>query len=552
LQLEPLVRELSILTQELTVTPFIPNWAQMEYLRVAEQQLSTTGRVRLIVLKARQLGISTLTEAVIFTLAFLFNNYRGYVLTHEIPASQNLLMMTRRYWDTWPYAELYGTPQHASRNTLSWSSTKSSIHIGTAGNKATGRSNTIHALHASEVAFWPNPKEVFLSVRQTVPESPGTLIVLESTANGMGNLFHETWVASEAGETEYTPLFFPWHRHPRYTASFNRLPYHALGNLSEEEKALKSMGLSDDRLAWRRWAIRNLCENDLLKFCQEYPSTPEESFVASGTNVFPYDALSACFQPLRGQRGTLTRNGNQVTFVPASNGPMTIYASPSKDMDWGAYYLVCGDPTHTTRGDYAVAQVLNRRTMEQVAIWRGRVDPGTFAEELFKIGLFFNTAMLSTEIEGPGYLTIGKLIGMNYPNIPLRTKIDTTPGRWSDHHGWSTTAQTKQYMIGALLKYLVDHDIIIHDKTTFEELKAYVTYDNGTFGPADQEGGHDDCVMALAQAVAIHQLEPPLAPYGTGAQIPKTVPTAPTAVEGDDGEIYHTQEPAWANWEEAS
>jgi hypothetical protein len=551
MQLLPLIRNLKILTQELQTVPFEPNWAQIEYLRVAEEQLATTGRVRIIVLKARQLGISTVTEALAFTLAFLYNDYRAYVLAHEIPASQNLLIMTRRYWDTYPFKALYGAPKHASRNTLAWDSTGSSIHIGTAGNKATGRSNTLHFLHASEVAFWPNPREVFLSVRQTVPQSPGTGIVLESTANGMGDLFQETWLASENGDTEYTPLFFPWHRHPRYTASYIGIPYATLGHLSSEERALVSMGISDDRLAWRRWAIRNLCQNDLLKFMQEYPATPEEAFIASGTNVFPYDHLAACYEPLQGYKGMLRRNGNQSTFHSSQDGPLTIFSRPSPDQDWGAYYLVAGDPTHTTRGDFAVAQVINRRTMEQVAVWRARIDPGTFAEELFKLGMYYNIAMVSNEIEGPGYMTIGKLLGMNYPKIPRRTRADNTPGKLSENYGWSTTVQSKNLMIGTLLKYVVDRSITIHDKNTFTEMQNYVTLDNGGYGPA-QENGYDDCVMSLAQAVAIHDSEPPLMAYGQGAVDVRSTPVAPTAVVTDTGEIKHTNEPAWTTWGEDS
>jgi hypothetical protein len=519
--LTPLVRNLSILTKDLQVTPLVPNWAQQEYLDAIQRQLDTTGRIRLIVLKARQLGISTITEAVLFSLAFVYERYKGMVIAHEIPASQNLLNMTKLYWDTYPLKGLYGKPKAESKNHIAWTTTGSSIQVSTAGNKATGRSATIHFLHASEVAFWPEASTVMLGLRQTIPSTPGTAIIMESTANGMGNYFHQQWLAAEAGDTEYEPLFFPWHRHPEYLASYVGLPYNSLGNVDSDEKTLRAMGLSDDRLAWRRWAIKNLCENDVLKFKQEYPATPEEAFIASGTNVFPHHALNKVFEPMPGTRGYLFRDGNKVTFKADPQGPMTVFRAPSADQDWGVYF-VGGDPTHTTRGDFAVAQVINRRTLEQVAVWRGRVDPGGFAEELFKIGLYYNTATVTNEIEGPGYMTIGKLLGMNYPKIWNKARPDHTPGKVStDQYGWSTTTQSKHLAMGWLLKVIMDESITIHDQTTYNEMLNYVTLDNGGYGPANEDG-YDDTVMSLAITVTCHAMDSPVLAYGIQETTPDT------------------------------
>lgn len=513
--LPPLLGELSIQDKNLSVHRLVPNWAQIEYLAAAEHQLKTTGRIRIIVLKARQLGISTITEGLLFRMAMMRPGYRGLVIAHEVPASQNLLAMTSRYWDTYPYRKLY-TPKSYSKNNMSWLETRSSIDIGTAGNKAVGRSATYHGVHASELAFWPDPSIAMLGLRQTVPDAPGTMIVMESTANGMGDYFHSQWMAAEEGETEYIPLFLPWWKHYEYTASFIGLEPRPLGNLDEEEKLLATM-LPDnelvDRLLWRRYAIRNKAEGDRLKFMQEYPATPEEAFIASGTNVFPHEHLKAVYQQVDGFRGVLLRDGDKVEFKQTDDGPLTVFSKPSTNRDWGKY-LVAGDPTHTTRGDFAVIQVINRRTMEQVAIWRARIDPGTFAEELFKVGLYYNTALVTSEIEGPGYMTIGKLLGMEYPYIWQKRRPDSTPGKVStEQYGWSTTTQSKGLAIGWLLKCVVDHSITLHDRKTYDEMRNYVTLDNGGYGNANDEA-HDDTVMALAIAVACHSMDSPLIAYG--------------------------------------
>lgn len=516
--LTTLARNLTIKTKRLELVRFEPNWAQVAFYNEAERQFRERGRVRIIVLKARQLGISTATEAMAFNLSFIFPGYRALVLAHEIPASRNLLEMTQRYWDTYPFRRLY-TPKFYSKNDLGWIETDSAVNIATAGNKGAGRSSTIHFLHASEMAFYPDPKTVMTGLSQTIPEERGTVVVAESTANGRGNYFHQQWLEAEQGESDYTPLFFPWWKHPEYLASHIQIPYHSLGKLSEIERDLKTRyGLDDDRLAWRRYAIRNKCQSDQLIFMQEYPSDPEEAFLATGMNVFPGEHLKACYQPEDGVRGVLIRNGNEVTFKPASDGPLTLYRKPFHDPDWGKY-MVAGDPTKTTLGDYAVAQVLNRRTMEQVAVWRGRLDPITFAEELFKLGLYFNTASVTTEIEGPGYGTIGKLIGLNYPNVWQRqNKADKTPGAMTaSTYGWSTTHQTKPMAIGWLIKYVVDHAITIHDRKTYDEMTNYVTVGNGEYGNGNNEE-HDDTVMSLAMGVTCHVMDAPLMAFGQEAE----------------------------------
>lgn len=538
LDLEALIGQLSILTKNVQVEKIELNWAQREFLAVAQRQLLTTGKIRIIVLKARQLGISTITEALLFTLCFLFHNYKALIIAHEVPASQNLLAMTQRYWDTYPFRDVYST-KYAGRNYLQWTETNSSMGVATAGNTAVGRSATIHGVHASEVAFWPEPELVMLGLRQTIPSTPGTAIILESTANGMGNYFHEQWLKAERGESEFEPLFFPWHKHPEYTAEAIGMAGKPLGELDDEERALREMGVSDSRLIWRRHAIRDLCMGDLLKFNQEYPSTAEIAFTASGTNVFPHAELTAVYDPAPGSRGTLYEDSSGVHFKVASDGPLTVWKAPSPDPDHGQYF-VAGDPTHSTRGDFAVAQVINRRTLEQVAEWRGRIDPVSFASVLFNLGKFYNTAEVVTEIEGPGYSTIGALLTKGYPRLYNKARPDTTPGKMSqDQFGWSTTLQSKHWAIGMLLRAVVDGSLTIHSAQLYNEMRNYVTLDNGGYGPATGNGrekGYDDTVMAMAIAVTCHFMSSPLGPYGA-------------MTEFVDGSL-DMGDPPWSSWGE--
>lgn len=524
----PLVSTLSIRNKNRDVIPLVPNPAQLAVIREIEYQYGAGLPIRIVNLKARQLGISTITEAVDFLFCFAFPNTNALIVAHEDDSNTHLLNITMHYWETWPFRSLYST-KYAGRKHLEWQESASGIQVVTAGGKGGGRSRTIHFLHASEVAFWPNP-DLMLGLRQTVPNLPGTFIMLESTAKGIGNYFHSTWLQAVAGDSEFVPMFFPWWFHNEYT-----LPGVPLLHKTDEERALTALlgaGMRvnerltipavpaediDARLAWRRWAIKNLAENDQLKFEQEYPATPEEAFLSTGRNVFPNQALKVVYEPMAGEQGYLYRDisTNTIKFARDPNGPLTIFRHPSPDADYGRYFIG-GDPTRTTRGDFAVAQIINRRTLEQVAVLRKRVDPIHYASDLSDLGHFYNDAMLSTETTGPGYATVGALVAMNYPNMWQAKWADKTPGNLADQYGFASNVQRKHWAIGMLLSVISDHSIKLHHAITYAELSKYVTLDNGGFGPVDeQQGGFDDCVTSLAIAVLCHLTEPPLPPYGS-------------------------------------
>lgn len=527
--LSPLVEQLSIVTKEAVVTRLKPNWAQKELLGVAESQMNDGRPVRIIVLKARQLGISTITEALMFWSCFLWDRWRGMVIAHENDLSEHLLGMTSLYWDTFPYRSLY-TSKYLSRKEMVWKENGSGLRIATAGNVKSGRGRTLSGLHASEVGFWEHPDTLMLGMRQAIPNHSGTMIVLESTANGIGNYFHDTWVAAVDNEVDYFPLFCPWWREPDYCASAIGIEMRPM-EMDSEERVLSKIGVTKDALLWRRWAVKNLCGGNEEKFHQEYPSTADEAFVQSGSNVYPIDRLRDVYEPVEGQRGRLFRDGAAVRFEPDFLGPLTIYKKPSVDKDFGRYF-VAGDPTHATFGDFACGQVINRRTYEQVAVWHGRVDPMTFAEELAKVGKFYNDAMLTVEVEGPGYAAIGRLIELDYPHLWQGRWADKSPGKISESFGWSTTWKRKEWAVGWLLKLVIDRDITIHDARTFKEMTNFVTLPGAGYANVEGEGkGHDDTVMALAIACVCSSTDGPMPAYSG---------------RGERKEI-----PAWSEWKEA-
>lgn len=544
----PLVERLSIATKDFAVVKFKPNWAQKILFNEIEKDIFSKRPSRNIILKARQLGISTAVTAFMYAWSFPNKRMRSQIIANEADNSQHLLSMTDLYWETDPLRMLYST-KYQAKNTLMWHETASSIRTMTAGNKEAGRSRTIQALHASEVAFWPEPEVTMTGLLSALPDRPNTFAFFESTANGVGNWFEQSWQEAMAG-TGYRPLFFPWWVHPEYRASVIRIPRYEM-HYNEEERnliALFKTGLTigeyhysipesqwDDALAWRRHMIEKTFKHDVNKFHQEYPSIPEEAFLSTGFNVFPLDKLRQVYEPQEGQPGVLVRDGARVIFKPDVRGPLRIFKYPSEDRDYGKY-IIGGDSTHAIH-DKCCAQVFNRRSLEQVAVWHGMMDPARFGEEIAKLGIYYNTALLAPENEGPGYATIGSLVQLDYPNLYQSEMPENLPGRIAGKWGWSSSYKTKEFAVGWTLKLVVEKQLSIHDRETFEQMKNFVKLDNGEYGPASATG-FDDAVDPLCIAMGAHVLSGPLMAYGS-----ETTPTAPAWQE-------ETAEPSWMSWEE--
>lgn len=547
-RLLPLISELKILTKDKQVARLgdVMNYAQLDFVRRCEEQLATRGQIRIVVLKARQIGISTIIEAINFVLAMLYDDFKAKIVSHEKDSATGILEMTKRYWDTYAWKKHY-TEKYNGLTHLSWTN-KSDINVSTAANAKTGRSLTIHSLHASEVGFWPDPETLMTGLDQSIPTFGLNCIFLESTANGVGNYFHKKCTTAMKGESEYEFVFYPWHEHPEYTAAYvpedSRQHYNVLGPLTEEEiKLREQFGLSDARLIWRRWAIQNKCQGDINKFHQEYPSTPHEAFISTGLNVFPLEDLIDHYVPRKGKRGVLVRQGNKVVFQENRLGWFTMFAEPSVDRDWGIY--LCGaDPTHTTAGDYACIQVINRRTLEQVGVYRRKIDPINFGKDLQLVGTYYNTALVAPEKTGPGYATVGCIVADNYYNVFTMTNVAKMPGKpvGEDLAGWMTSEVTKHLAISHLKKLVLDpvieiggqkYGLVIHDEVTLLEMRDYVTTKSGGYENSDGSD-YDDGVMAFAIAVTAHAIEPPPPAYteALDMRVPRKGPVKPGITAG--------------------
>lgn len=270
-------RCLKIRAKDGQIVPFALNHAQ-EYLHGRlEAQRERTGKVRALVLKGRQQGISTYLGGRFYHRSTFRKGLRVFILTHEQDATNNLFGMVDRYHQHNPIAP---STSAANAKELFFDRLESGYAVGTAGAKAVGRSQTVQLFHGSEVAFWPNASTHFAGVVQAIPDLPGTEIVLESTANGVGGEFHERWQQAEAGIGDYEAIFIPWFWSPEYS---RKVPDAFV--LDEEEQAYRdAYALTLEQMAWRRNKIAEL--KDPLLFKQEYPATAAEAFQSTGHDSF--------------------------------------------------------------------------------------------------------------------------------------------------------------------------------------------------------------------------------------------------------------------------
>jgi hypothetical protein len=276
---------LKIKTKAGTLVQFKPNRAQLYVHERLEEQKRETGRVRALILKARQQGFSTYIAGRYYHKASLTHGTSVFILTHEQPATDNLFNMVARYHEHTPLKPSTGA---ANAKELLFNRLDSGYSVATAGQKAVGRSKTVQLFHGSEVAFWPNAGEHFAGVMQAIPDLPGTEVVLESTANGISGEFYERWQQAEAGVGDYIAIFVPWFWAEEYRRTvpegFSLRTEKMIGEDIAEAEYAKLHGLDLEQMVWRRAKIAEL--KDPALFMQEYPATAEEAFQATGHDSF--------------------------------------------------------------------------------------------------------------------------------------------------------------------------------------------------------------------------------------------------------------------------
>jgi hypothetical protein len=474
-------RNLFIRTKLKTVVPLRLNNAQVDYY---EHRTN-----RDIILKPRQLGFTTLVSALYFADCILRPNTVSVLVAHDIDSTEKIFGIVQMFWQHLPddvKAKL-GRPEYANRREFKWPGNGSSFFVGTAGSGTFGHGLTINNLHCSEVSRWKKPDETLIGLLEAVPE--GGRVVMESTANGVGNYFHDLWVAAADGQSDYAPQFYTWWEEPEY-----RMAGEPLGDLSEDEKRLRTTwGLDDDQLRWRRSKLRTLRDH----FDEQYPENWMTCFLASGRCCFDLRFLTALAKsiaaaPRARVLPSLRRRERETSFAPAT---VAVWQDPVP----GRAYVIGADIGEgLAEGDASCAYVMDVDRGEEVAELHGRVAPDRFGELLAALGWHYNTALLAVERNNHGHSTLNTLRNvMHYPRLYYHVSYDQV-GKAKPRLGWPTDAATKPILVDDLVSAVVGGQLKVHSGGFVEEAMTFVTTDTGS--QEAMEGKHDDRVIAMGIA----------------------------------------------------
>lgn len=519
------------------LVPFVLNSAQRRLLGEIRSAESEGRPKRFIILKARQLGFSTMSLGLMYEHATTTPATEAFMAAHDDESTLDLFERVRLMHDQAPIRPM---TRYSNRRELDFSNPRrkdakadpglmSRIRVGTAGKSTLGRSKTVRYLHCSEVAFWENAGRVLLGLEQALPDDRHTVEIIESTANGVGGEFYERWQRASNPETrgDWRAVFFAWFDDPEYrrpveSGVMNPVPSCVVDVelFLREERELKALfNLDDEQLNWRRWAIVNRCGNSLEMFRQEYPSTPEEAFLTTGRPVFNQQALNFRKRGLmaedlrrKGEKrsgrwvaGRIVRGTVMPRFLPDEGGDLRVYEFPKPQESYVISADVAEGITKGKDSDSSALQVFRRGVpVVQVASWSGRIPPSEFASMLVMLGYWYNKALLAVESNNHGHTVNTLLVRAKYSRIHMRVDLDRFGPEVLERPGWETNKKTRPILVDAAGDAILG-TVQINDIPTIDQMLTFV-HNEKSGKPEGDKGCHDDLVLAFGIGCAVLQM----------------------------------------------
>lgn len=424
--------------------PFILNEAQKDLFNTLRKSHRT------IILKARQIGFSTAVTGFFYHKTITTPGTNTALIGYNTELVTELLDKVKTFWRTTPES-IRPQIKYNSKHEISFPAIDSKILV-LPSSENVGRGYTIHNVLATELAFWDKAEEKMLAIENAVPKNGS--IVIESTPNGVGNLYHRMWMARDNG--------------------YDKKEYGWWWGYNEEE-----IGNLERRI------------NNPMKFAQEYGL----EFLSAGRLVFPQKVIKRMLlNDVLNVGDKVKLEGGKEGIVRETTDGLRIYKEP---VPGGLYIFGVDVAEGVTGGDYSTVIVWDRKTGEEVAFYRGHVAPDRFGVLLAKWGKMFNNALMVVEINNHGLTTITTLKNEMYPQLYFRpAKFDTMGTKWSDRIGWKTTKVTRPLMIDDLAEALRERSVTIHSREILDEMLTFI-FDGGN-NMVPQEGFHDDCIFGAA------------------------------------------------------
>jgi len=498
--------------------PFVLNAPQRRLLAVMEDQRAAGLPVRVILLKARQWGGSTLVQMYMAWMQLVrHKGWNSLICGHLLATSKGIKRMYNLLLRNYPrelldddklprFTKLEGQPnvqQIVQRDCL--------VLTGSSRSEDAVRGYDIAMAHLSEVAFWRatpmhNPDDLVRSVCGSVALNPETVIVLESTANGVGNYFHDEWLRAQLGRSDKVPVFVPWHEIGMYSSPVNDVG--ALwAEMDNYERELWNDGRTLEQINWYHAKRKEFRKQELLM--AEYPDTASEAFATSGHNPFDRENLDRLSKGCSrfpvlvgdiqadGQSGEMAKRN--IHLVKESQGLLKVWEMPEVNGLVKVRYMVVVDVGgRSDDSDYSVIAVWRLSTVSSkaaiVAQWRGHIDHDQLGWKAMQLAKFYNTAPLVIESN-----TLTNEAARTGESDYILEKLSRVYGwiykRKSGQLGFHTNVKTKRKAVTALIAAVRDGSYIERDIDAVNEMRNYEER-NGIY--AARLGKHDDILMTRA------------------------------------------------------
>lgn len=497
--------------------PFVLNAPQRRVLAALENDRRAGRPIRVMILKARQWGGSTLVQIYMAWIQMCLRpNWHSLICSQVKDTSSGIRGMYAKLLDNYP-EEFWPEgvkpafrPYERSTNVREITGRGCRVTVSSIENQDAVRGADFAMAHLSETAFWRatpthSPDDVIRAVCGSVALLPLTLVVMESTANGTGNYFHSEWLRCRDGRGDKHTVFVPW-----YEIEMYRLepadPEALCASFDEYERRLwTDFGLALDQINWYRHKRREYPSHQ--KMMAEYPTTDDEAFASTAGNVFSRAAVESlragCAE---GRCGEVTAGADALpVWADDETGRATLWQEP---VPGGVYVVAVDIGGRTAKADWSVAVVMRTDgpLPEVVAQWRGHIDHDLLAGVAARMGMWYNDALLAIESNtlessGAGYgAFILQRLADSYPNLYCRN-IDTADCGPARRPGFHTNRRTKELIISNLIEQVRDGRYIERCAAACDELLTYQTGADGSY--AAKPGCHDDMLMTRAMALYV-------------------------------------------------
>jgi hypothetical protein len=530
--------------------PFVHNNIQGRINQTVKELRYAGKPVRIIVLKARQEGVSTNEQGRMIYNTTTKANRTGLIVAQDAPTTAKIFDKARYMYNSLPPAWQPLTRASNARELIFDTPTgykgkeiglNSRISIQVAGDVVIGRGDTLYYVHLSEFAFWAspegkNPMKQLAGILQAVPKLPETEVVIESTANGF-NDFKDLWDGAVSGENGWTPLFFAWFDNPEYAMKGDPITYSEY-----EQKLVDTYGLSEDQIRWYRWTLKNDCLNDVQMMYQENPSFPDEAFIGSGACIFDQNKIiqrKAVLErkykdnpPTKGEFIITWHDAETMDYptayqwVSRPTGCIKIYEQPKA----GHPYTLGGD-TKGEGSDRFAGTVINNNTGNRCASLHGEMSSKVYTAQMWALGMYYNTALVGIETNFNTY-PIELLTDWHYPRQYQREKTDTFTGEVKKAYGWKTDGNTRPLIIEREITLVNENIECIQDVECLSEMLTFIKDKDGR--PDAQSGKHDDLLFSEMIAEGIRDQQ---------TRVVEVIQT----VEDDDDEDDRRTDDNWFN-----